>query len=238
MLALVIALALAAGCRESAAPVAPAAQAPAPPTLLALGDSYTVGHSLPGQWSWPFQLADSLAAGGSTLGRLDVIARTGWTTRDLLDAVRDSLRAGVLATEYGLVTLMIGVNNQFQGVDPAVTAVEMDTLIGLAAGLAAGGPQGVLGFSIPDYGATPVGALFDAPVIAEEIAGLNLMLAEKFRDRGLEMIDITDLALLAADDPSLLARDGLHYSREMYRRWVSRMLPAARTRLLPIAPGG
>lgn len=233
----VIVLGLLAGCRGSEGPAAPPAPALPDLSLLALGDSYTVGQSLPAQWSWPYQLADSLSAGGDTLNRLQLIACTGWTTRDLLDAVRDSQTAGVLADHYGLVTLMIGVNNQFQGLDPAVTAAELDTLITLARKLAGGDPQRVLGFSIPDYGVTPVGTLFDSDRICREIAEHNTLLAEQLAAQNVDLINISDLSLLAAEDPSLVARDGLHYSREMYRRWVSRMLPAVKARLLPANPG-
>ena len=148
------------------------------PTLLALGDSYTVGQSLPWQWCWPAQLADSLAARGDTLAALDVIAQTGWTTRDLLDAVRDSFASGNHPRDtYGMVTLMIGVNNQFQGVDQGIFAAELDTLLDLATALAGDDPARVLGFSIPDYGVTPVGQMFGAERIAAEIEAHNEILS-------------------------------------------------------------
>jgi lysophospholipase L1-like esterase len=226
LLALGLVLAALPGCSESDDPFTPV-PAPDPDlTILALGDSYTVGHSLPAAWSWPYQLADTLAAAGDSLETLEVIAQTGWTTRDLLDATRDSLASGELDQDaYGLVTLMIGVNNQFQGLEKAVFEAEMDTLIALAVELADGDPSRVLGFSIPDYGVTPVGGMFDPARIAVEIDAYNVILQRKYGDSGILMLDVTTLSRLADTEPQLVARDGLHYSREMYARWVSLMLP-------------
>ncbi len=117
---------------------------------------------------------------------LAVIAQTDWTTRHLLDVTRDSLAQGRLQPgPYGLVTLMIGVNNQFQGLDARVW----------------------------------------------EVQAFNAILARKFGEYGIVMVDITPLSLLVENEPQLLARDGLHYSQEMYRRWVALMLPAVLTSL-------
>ena len=214
------------GCLPGGDPTTVESSTPINLSVLALGDSYTVGHSLPQQWSWPVQLADSLASHGDTLQVLDVVAQTGWTTGDLLQALRSSLELGELQTEpYGLVTLMIGVNNQFQGVDLEVFAAEMDTLIGLAVGLAGGSADRVLGFSIPDYGLTPVGQLFNSQQIAAEIQAHNEILSQKFGTAGITLLDITTPSLAVGDDPSLVSRDGLHYSARMYQQWVDLMLP-------------
>ena len=217
------------GCDETDDPFRPQ---PAPArnlAVLALGDSYTVGHSLPTEWSWPYQLADTLAAAGDSLDSLEVIAQTGWTTGDLLEATRDSLASdGFTRESYGLGTLMIGVNNQFQGLEPTVVEADMDTLIDLALDLVEGDPGRVLGFSIPDYGVTPVGEMFDPARIAVEIDAYNVILARKYEEQGIVMLDVTTLSRLADVEPQLVARDGLHYSREMYARWVSLMLPEVR----------
>lgn len=224
---LLLALIFWAGCGSGSDPTFPEPTAVPDLTMIALGDSYTVGQALPQQWSWPSQLADSLAAGGDTLRTLDVVAQTGWTTRDLLDALRDSLAEDCLDhTSYCLVTLMIGVNNQFQGVDLDVFQTELDTLLDLSLALAGGETGHVLGFSIPDYGVTPVGGLFDPAQICVEIQAHNQILSQKFSERGITLLDITTLSLQAAHDPTLVARDGLHFSREMYRLWVAMMLPS------------
>lgn len=231
-LAALLAVMAISGCSETDDPFRPGPVPKTNRTILALGDSYTVGHSLPTDWSWPHQLADSLAAEGDSLESLAVIAQTGWTTSDLLSAIRDSLgQVGFGPETYGLVTLMIGVNNQFQGLDPRVFETEMDTLINLALELAEGVPERVLGFSIPDYGATPVGEMFDPVRIAVEIDAHNAVLERKFRENGIVMLDVTASSRMADEEPQLVARDGLHYSSEMYRRWVSLMLPAAREAL-------
>jgi lysophospholipase L1-like esterase len=222
-----------AGCDSTTQPD-PAGQPPTepalPPSILALGDSYTKGESVPTAWSWPRQLADSLAAAGDTLQDLRVIAETGWTTRDLLTAVRFQ-RASLDSAGYGLVTLMIGVNNQFQHLDRVVFAAEMDTLIDLAVQLAAGNADRVLGFSIPDYGATPVGGLYGAETISEDLALFNAILQQKYGAAGITMLDVTSPSLLVTENPALVSRDGLHYSGEMYRIWVELMLPEVRAAL-------
>ena len=211
------------GCAVDKDPVAPAPIDPVRLSLLALGDSYTVGHSLPTAFSWPVQLADSLAATGDTLDVAQVIAETGWTTRDLLDAARDSLPT---EGNYGAVTVMIGVNNQFQGGDPAVFAAEIDTLLELAVALVGGDPNRVLGFSIPDYGQTPIGSLYGAERIAGEIDTFNAILAEHLHTFGIAYLDVTTMSRQVVQEPDLVSRDGLHYSQEMYRRWVAMMLPS------------
>lgn len=230
-------LLLLAGCDDGSPTVAPVTGASPELTLLALGDSYTVGHSLPAAWSWPRQLADSLAAGGDTLAAVTVVARTGWTTRDLLDAVRArSEEVGPAERPFGLVTLMIGVNNQFQGLDVGAFAAELDTLAALAVDLAGNDPRRVLGFTIPDYGVTPVGRYYDPERISDEIAALNAVVHRTCSAWDIDVVDITPLSLAAAAEPRLVSRDGLHYSREMYARWVGLMLPAARTALGLDAP--
>lgn len=230
-LVLLPALFTSSGCGRNDDPTSPPSVSDSRLGLLALGDSYTVGHSLPTEWSWPYQLADTLAAAGDSLTSLQVIARTGWTTRDLLDAVRDTLSAEALLDEApGLVTLMIGVNNQFQDIDLGVFEAEMDTLINLALALA-GEPGRVLGFSIPDYGVTPVGEMFGSVRIGVEIEEHNAILERKFGEYGVPMLDITTVSRLADDLPQLVAKDGLHYSAEMYARWVTLMLPAVRSGL-------
>lgn len=215
------------GCSDATDPVVPIAEVSAP-SILALGDSYTVGHSLPMAWSWPAQLADSLVVMGDSLVTARVIARTGWTTRDLLEALRDSLASGDQAPQYGVVTVMIGVNNQFQGGSIDVFAAELDTLLMMAVELAGQDSQRVLGFSIPDYGLTPIGSLYGAERIAAEIDAFNGVLASKLAKHGVMYLDVTAMSRMVASEPDLVSRDGLHYAPEMYRRWVTMMLPAVR----------
>lgn len=221
-------LLLAACSSRDPEPTGPAPSEPVPASLLALGDSYTAGQSIPEAWSWPAQLADSLAAGGEPLQRRVVIARTGWTTRDLLTALRDSLEGGLAHEEFGAVALLIGVNNQFQGWDPEIFAADLDTLLDLATELTGGRAARVLGLTIPDYSITPVGQLFDPAAASRQIAGLNGELVIRLEERGMPVVDVAALCEAAAQEPELVARDGLHYSGEMYARWVKVLLPAVR----------
>ena len=225
MLALLL-LGATGGCREATESITPVPPREPGPDLLALGDSYTVGHGLPEAWSWPAQLADTLAAQGEPLRRRDVVAGTGWTARDLLDALRDSLNSGRLGdSSYEVVTVMIGVNNQFQGLPTAAFAAELDTLLAVATWLAGGDGGRVVGFTIPNYGLTPVGALYGTARVTAEIAEFNRILGGVMASRGIPVIDITTSCDAVMDEGGLVARDGLHYSREMYRRWVVLMGP-------------
>lgn len=208
------------GCQATDPPTSPPAEAPADLSILALGDSYTVGHGIPSGSNWPHQLADSLAASGDTLSSLQIIAQTGWTTADLLEAM------GGADPEpgFGLVTVMIGVNNQFQDLDREVFVAELDSLLVWADGLG----DDVLVFTIPDYGVTPVGELFGSAEISREIDSWNATLRQVAARHGLEPLDVTTLSREAAHDSTLVARDGLHYSAKMYGRWVSLMSPTVR----------
>lgn len=211
------------GCQGTDSPTRPPVGNSPVLSLLALGDSYTVGHSLPPRWSWPRQLADSLAAAGDSLRTLDVVAQTGWTTADLLAAMGEAdLQPG-----YGLVTVMIGVNDQYADRDRTEFAADLDSLLAWAGRLG----DEVICFTIPDYGVTPAGQLFGGAAISREIDAWNRTLVEVAAGRRLVPLNVTALSREAADDPALVARDGLHYSKEMYRRWVSLMIPSVRRAL-------
>jgi acyl-CoA thioesterase-1 len=193
--------------------------------ILALGDSYTVGSSVRASQAWPRQLADSLAAGEDSVETLDVVASLGWTTTDLIAA----LSAENLEPPYDLVTLMIGVNNQFQGLDIAIFTEELAILADMAVSLAGEDKGRVLLFSIPDYGVTPFGMMIFPDGVAGEIGCYNSRGRSIADSLGLTYLDITPLSCEAEHDPALVAPDGLHYSGEMYHRWVEFMLPTVRT---------
>ncbi|HZF97476.1 MAG TPA: GDSL-type esterase/lipase family protein, partial [Pseudoxanthomonas sp.] len=132
------------------------AQATAPhtePTLryLALGDSYTVGEGVDGAGRWPAQLVQALRQEGFAVSEPEIIARTGWTTGELSAAVD----AQAPSSDYGLVSLLIGVNDQYRGRDPDEYGKEFESLLRRATGLACGRSERVLALSIPDWGVTP-----------------------------------------------------------------------------------
>jgi len=216
-------LAVGAGCADH--PAAPP-EAPITCAALALGDSYTVGESIPPTGAWPRQLADSLAVRDDSLA-IEVIAATGWRTDDLLAALRDQHPAG----PFAVVFLMIGVNDQYQGFDADHYSAYMDTLLTEAARLVPFADR-LLVFSIPDYGVTPVGGLFGGEAISTDIDAFNLRGQALAVARGHRWLDVTDRSRLAADDPALVARDGLHFSAAMYSLWVQDMLPEV-SALLP-----
>lgn len=190
-------------------------------TYLALGDSYTIGESVPEAERWPVQLADSLRDAGIETGEVRIIARTGWTT--------DELAAGIDAADitgpFDLVSLLIGVNNQYRGRPVETFRPEFVSLLNTAIEFAGGNPEKVFVVSIPDWGVTPFAASRDRAAIAAAIDAYNAVAQEETVKKGVPFFDITPISREAADNPALVAADGLHPSGQMYQRWVSLILP-------------
>ncbi|MGB0592360.1 MAG: SGNH/GDSL hydrolase family protein [Myxococcota bacterium] len=214
--------------------------------ILSLGDSYTVGSGgVPEAERWPNQLADALevfAASQSepllwTLPAPDLIAQIGWTTTQLMAAMDE---AGLATGEggahegepYGLVTLLIGVNNQFQGRPLEAYQEDLEVLLERAVALSAGRPERVVMVSIPDYGVTPFAAGPGAAAISAELDLFNAAAQVLAEEAGVHWVDIVDISRLAAEDASLLAADGLHPSGTMYTLWAERIEPVAVQALL------
>jgi lysophospholipase L1-like esterase len=215
---------------EPAQPTAtPALPAATQVRVLALGDSYTIGELVAPEKSWPRQLADSLLADSVRVVGPTIVAQTGWTTADLLDASAD------LDGSFHLVTLQIGVNNQFRALAFDVYEREFPVLIDRAIALAHGSPARVIVLSIPDYSATPFGRrLFDPEgTIAGEIDTYNDFARAVSEASGVVFVDVTDISRRALDEQELVASDGLHPSAQMYALWVARLLPTVRSILVP-----
>ena len=197
----------------------------APPVkFLALGDSYTIGEGVEIAERWPLQLAERLRARGITMAEPQIIARSGWSTDELVAAIDADVEAGKLYPPYDLVSLQIGVNNQYRGREAADYAIEFGYLLGRAISFAGGESLQMFVLSIPDWGGTPFARAGgrDREHVAREIDKYNAQAAAVCRARGVSFVDITDLSR----DPSLaeaLVADGLHPSGEMYRRWVERV---------------
>ncbi|MCC6441798.1 MAG: SGNH/GDSL hydrolase family protein [Rhodanobacteraceae bacterium] len=193
-------------------------------SFLALGDSYTIGEGVDAQLRWPAQLATRLREGGHSFDPVDVIATTGWTTDELAGA----LQGAQLRDHYDLVSLLIGVNNQYRGRDLENYRIECAGLIDFAIGKANGRAQRVMVLSIPDWGVTPFAAAqgADAERIAAHIDHFNAIARELSIARGTAWIDVTDISRGAGRD--MLTEDGLHPSAEQYALWAERVLPAAR----------
>ncbi len=217
---------------DPAPTVTPMPQLPQNIRYLALGDSYTIGESVLESARWPVQLANLLAERNIRTD-LTLIARTGWTTDELWAAMQKQ----DIAPPYELVSLLIGVNNQYRGLSAEAYRESFRFLLGKSIAYAGGDPQRVLVLSIPDWGATPFAALDHRPAgqIADEIVRFNVINREETEAAGARYIDIAPGSRDARTDPSLIAEDGLHPSGKMYAAWAQSALPEA-LRALGITP--
>lgn len=187
--------------------------------FLALGDSYTIGESVAEDQRWPVQLAKALAEEGYRVAPPDIIATTGWRT----DELRDAVAARSLMSDYDLVSLLIGVNNQYQGRTISQYRKEFRDLLGIAIAHAGGNPSRVIVLSIPDYGYTPFGREKQVG-ISEAIDAFNAVNKTITEQKGVTYIDITDISRRGLTDPKLVADDGLHPSGKMYGLWIERVI--------------
>jgi lysophospholipase L1-like esterase len=222
--ALIVAGAVLAACMQPISPAAePMPEIPGAPRLLALGDSYTIGQGVSEQARWPTQLAARLREQGIAIGEPQIVARTGWTTDDLAGEL-NRLAPG---SRYDLVSLLIGVNDQYGGRDAEQYRPRFRALLQRAIELAGGRAARVIVISIPDWGATPFADRFDRAEIAAELALYNQVNREETQRAGARYVDITLQSQQAAADRTLLADDRLHPSGKMYAEWVQLVLPDA-----------
>ncbi len=192
-----------------------------PAEYLALGDSYTIGEGVEDGDRWPTRLAALLRARGVAIAHPHYIARSGWTTDELSAAIDEEQSQGQLRPRYGLVSLQIGVNDQYRGRDLASFELQFTALLDRAIGFAGGSKAHVVVLSIPDWGRTPfaIAGGRDRRQVAREIDQYNAAAAEKCADRGVAFVDITDLTRADGADHDVVA-DGLHPSAAMYARWL------------------
>ena len=195
---------------------------------LALGDSYTIGESVEPAERWPAQLTARLRARGFALDDPLLIATTGWTTGDLSQAIVQTAPLG----PFDLVTLLIGVNNQYRGRSEDEYRRQFRALLQRAIAYAGNDPAHVVVLSIPDWSVTPFATKMGAEQssldrIANQIDQFNAINRAEAERSGAHYLDITPLSRQAATDRSLLAKDGLHPSPKMYERWVNLVEPVA-----------
>ncbi len=185
---------------------------------LALGDSYTIGEAVPEEDRWPVQLVERLRKKGIEINDPTIVATTGWTT----DELQSALSRVRLAGNYKLVSLLIGVNNQYRGYPIAQYRKEFSELLDQAISLAGGDPDNVFVVSIPDYGMTPFAKNrgLDPGKIARELDEYNSIAEEVSASEEVRFFEITEWSRKAENDPSLIAPDGLHPSGKMYKNWV------------------
>ncbi|MFD0765789.1 SGNH/GDSL hydrolase family protein [Mucilaginibacter lutimaris] len=193
-------------------------------TYLALGDSYTIGEAVPQEHSFPYQLAARLKASNHVVTNPDIIAVTGWTTGELKHGIT---QRGITKHDYNIVTLLIGVNNQFRGYSKDDYRKEFIELLNTAINYAGGNKQHVFVLSIPDWGVTPFAKNggYDVQKVGAEIDQFNAINKQETERTGVTYVDITPASRRASYTPDLIANDGLHPSAIMYSLWVSQILP-------------
>lgn len=194
-----------------------------PLRYLALGDSYTIGESVSAADRWPDQLARLLQDEGLEM-EVAIIARTGWTVDELWEGIQARPPEGV----HDLVTLLIGVNDQYRGHPVDGYREDFRFMLGKAIEYAGGRPEKVIVLSIPDWGLTPFASDRRSEPISRQIDEFNAVNLEETRRAGAHYIDVTSISRRAADDPGLIADDGLHPSARMYTLWAEKALPVAR----------
>jgi lysophospholipase L1-like esterase len=223
---LAVALVFASGCGQTSEPAAQE-KPTVKPRFLALGDSYTIGQGVKAGERWPVQLSELLKKDGVDLGAPQIIARTGWTTRDLSTAIDNADPKG----PYELVALLIGVNNQFQGLSEEDYRKEFAALLQRAIAFAGGKPARVVVLSIPDYGVTPFAEGSDRAAIAAAIDRFNAINKEETKKANARYVDVTPIS--RKKEPDLIAEDGLHPSGKMYKEWAALVRDGILQALMP-----
>jgi lysophospholipase L1-like esterase len=212
------------GCAPNTSVFAPALGETDMPAYryLAIGDSYTIGESVSEGERWPNQLAKLLEAENIQV-EVTIIARTGWTTEELWKGIQ----ATEIQPPYDLVSLLIGVNNQYRGYDIHEYREQFAFLLNKSIEYAGGNPGRVIVLSIPDWGVTPFASGRDRQQIAKEIDEFNSVKREETEKAGAHYVDVIPISHQAVDDTTLIAPDGLHPSGKMYTLWAEDVLPLA-----------
>lgn len=191
--------------------------------FLALGDSYTIGEGVSDGERWPDRLVALLRERDVHVTDLRLIARTAWTADELADAIDAEQPRG----PYDLVTLMVGVNDQYRSRPVDAFAPEYQKLLRRAKAFAGGKGARTIAISIPDWGATPYAAGRDRDLIAREIALYNDRSRELAARARVKWVDVTPSSRAMLEDPTLVTADGLHPAGAMYARWAELILPPA-----------
>lgn len=191
---------------------------------LALGDSYTIGESIEESGRFPNQLVTNLKS--EIILDLKTIARTGWTTKELLSAIESNKNN---LSKYDVVTLLIGVNDEFRGGNIEDFETHLKTLVDKAIFYAKGSSSNVILISIPDYGVTKYGKRKNQnKEISKRIDSFNEKIKELANTNKVKYLDITEISRKLGDDAQYLAFDGLHPSKEQYSKWNEIILPEVR----------
>jgi lysophospholipase L1-like esterase len=195
-------------------------------SYLALGDSYTIGLRVPAAERWPVQLAKLAQAQGLPLAAPHILAHAGWTTANLQAAIAERPDQ---RHDYGLVSLLIGVNNQYREQPLERYRTELRQLLASAVAFAGGRPGRVLVLSIPDWSLSEFAAGRDRARIAQELNEYNAAARQECQRAGVAFVDITPITRTA--QPADFASDGLHYAGPQLRRWAEAALPSVQALL-------
>lgn len=194
-------------------------------SYLALGDSYTIGQNVPESERWSAYLCNLLKP-DFDIPQYDIIARTGWTTEELIDAINEKNLSG----EYDLVSLLIGVNNQYRGQSIEKYRTEFRELLKISIKYAKNDPKRVVVLSIPDWGVTPFAGSSDKQKIASEIDKFNAVAKEECKNEKIAFVNITDISR-SNIDASMIASDQLHFSGKMHELWAKEALSTVKNML-------
>lgn len=193
-------------------------------SFLSIGDSYTIGESVDASARWSVQLARLLRKNGADVADPDIIASTGWTTAELQEGIQQSGNQ----KRYDLVSLLIGVNNQYRGQSQDCYRTEFQKLLQTATTFAGGKASRILVLSIPDWGVSPFAKDHEQTKITAEIDAFNAIAKDECRKANIVYIDITPFSRQAAGDASQFASDGLHYSGRQMLQWAEAALPVTK----------
>ncbi len=189
-------------------------------TYLALGDSYTIGEGVSYSERWPVILLNELNKTTQKINKIEFIAQTGWTSSRLIQAIDQKN----IEPAYGLISLLIGVNNQFQNKTQTEFRNEFIELLNTSLRLLNNNKNRLIVLSIPDWGATPFGKSFNRSEITKQINQFNSIVKSETESRQIKFFNITDISRQGLYDSSLIANDGLHPSGKMYGLWVNRII--------------
>ncbi|HZK64555.1 MAG TPA: SGNH/GDSL hydrolase family protein [Puia sp.] len=190
-------------------------------TYLALGDSYTIGASVAVNDRYPVQTVSLLRTAGYSFQDPEIIATSGWTTTNLLEAIQGK----TAAVPYDVVTLLIGVNNQYQGGTADNYRDELTRLLKQCIQLSGNKASHVIVISIPDYSVTPFAKGLNRTYISSQIDAFNKINHDVSDSYQTLYLNVTDESREALSDPSLIASDGLHFSGKEYGIWASALKP-------------
>lgn len=188
-------------------------------SYLALGDSYTIGESLPLHESFPYQVVQLLRRQGLSFHAPEIVAKTGWTSNELAEHILHTS----LNDTYDFVTLLVGVNNQYRGLSIEDFTTDFQFLLRKAIHFAGDLAARVTVLSIPDWGVTTYAEKRDGKKIGAEIDAFNKVCAAASREMKTNYIDITQETRKAASDKTLLAADGLHYTAKEHALWAAKV---------------